>query len=424
MSESASHVKSGHPVVALARDGSRFTALELRMQHDKMEVLWHKTSEAAGDWQAFAAECGLVTEQAESTRAARKKHVVLGFGATGVAFYRLEAPMVGKEEMASVVQMQAESLLPLPGEMTETAWRSRPGPGKTAVITLAAAKRDNLIKFMERTRPVGPKAILLNAEAVVKAWKVLFGGAENRAAVVSLGCNSGQLCLVQDGQLTHAAVLDVGVDDLVGESSAVSEFTGGGLLHQTEMTERFVRDVRSALESFGVNEDDKLPVLVLSDGASELSMVASTLEEIGMNARTILPLGEQISGPEGFGPKQVYEYRVALGLALMELETPADWLDLFDRLRRPEKGKKKSLVASSPVIAAALAVVMLIALIVTAYAVDKATAKALTEIESQAGFEEVRKQYETRRTVAQNRPDLLELLNEISSGDTKGILLD
>ncbi len=139
--------KTPHVVIAAAKDDGQFKAVEVRKQETALEVLWTK-SLPAGDqtWTAFAAACGLAAGSDGHDKALRRHaSSVVGLDSTGVAFYRVTAPAVESQEMASIVRMQAESLLPLPPDQIEVAWRTTPSDERQR-------------RYHHRRRPAGVSA--------------------------------------------------------------------------------------------------------------------------------------------------------------------------------------------------------------------------------------------------------------------------
>ena len=424
MSGSLVHAKAGQSAVAIAKDQDKLRAVELEKHDGSFEILWARSSAADGDWGDFGVECGLADDAAKTARGGAKKTVAVGYSSLGVAFYHVEAPAVGDEEIAAIVRIQAETLLPLPPEQVEFAWRGRAsGDGKVAV-TVAAAKREHLQRFAESVRGLDPRLILLDCEAIVKAWKLFFAGDNQRCAVVSLGLRSTQVCLAEDGQLTDAVVLDVGTQDLLAAQRELSDSEGQSPTQYAEATDRFCQDMRSAVESFGCVETAELPLIVLSDGSEPAKSVVACLNAAGMNARVAQPQAAKTARGTELKSEEIYEYRVPLGLAAMAMDGPAGALKLFESLYEAAGPQATKLGLRSNRVAGVLAGVMLAALVFTAYAVDVATERRLSALESQSHFKEVIQRYNLMKTVAQHRPDLLELLGEINGGDNKGVVLD
>ena len=407
--------------VAIAQEDGKLKAVELRRREGGFEVLWAKSSE--GDDRnlgVFAVECGLSVGSIGRTEKDGDRIVVVGFGSAGVAFYRISAPAVKEKEIEALVKLQAETRLPLPSEQVELAWRAGRIHDNEMTVTIAAGRRERLQEFVENVRGLKPGKILLDCEGVVKAWRTFFGGnaSAGDAVIVSMGVRSTQVCLAEDGQLSNAAVLDTGVDDLSGEEPGAE---------QTETTEGFVQDMRSVLELFGYAEPDELPVFVLSSGSEAINGVVSSLVSAGLDARVAEPLSKELGVAGEIGAEELYEYRVPIGLALMRLESEAE-LNIFGRLYRPSGEEKKRHWLYSPKVACAVAAVMLVMLVIVLYAVDAASPgaieKRLNTSVSDADMSLLVQRQKLIRTVATERPDLLELLNLVNSGGSKGVLLD
>jgi hypothetical protein len=414
----------GGSAVAIAQEEGSLKAVELRRREGGFEVLWTKSSEA-GDRELglFAAACGLVRRPSgglsahDTGGADGDKTVVVGYNSAGVAFYRICVPVIKEKEIAAIVRMQAETLLPLPPEQVELAWRAGGVRDNEMTVTIAAARRERLQEFVENVRGLEPGKILLDCEGVVAAWKTLFGGNESAkgGVVVSMSARSTRICLAEEGRLSNAAVLDMGVDDL----SAAAE--------QTETAEAFVQDMRSVLELFGYAEPAVLPVFVLSDGNDTIEGIVSALRSAGLDARAAEPLIEGLGAGE-VGAEELYEYRVPIGLALMGLEAGAKELNIFERLYRPAGGEKKKHWIYSLKAAGAVAAVMLVLLVIVSYAMDVAgpgvIEKRVRASVSDADMNLLVQRQKLIRTVATERADLLELINYVNSGGGKGILLD
>ncbi len=458
--------KTPHVVIAAAKDDGQFKAVEVRKQEDGLEVLWTK-SLPAGDqtWTTFAAACG-VTAGPDGHDRVLRRHVssVVGLDSTGVAFYRVTAPAVESQEMGSIVRMQAESLLPLPPDQIEVAWRATPATNGNVDITIAAARREYLHKFAGSVRDFRPGHILLSCEGTVKAWQNLFTegprpgngngiarAGETRTLLVSIGMENTQMCLVQNGAVTQAAVLGTGTADLKDCGLQIADCglesaPGAATLNQTfaanpksdnaslpgavpairnpHLMEQFAQDIRTVLGSFGWDESTSWPVLVLSDGGAVMSRIVEALNEAGLPAKASLPNARALKLPAGFQMQDIYGYRTPLGLSLIALEKPAGALDLFERIVAEQEQEKTTTAWRSVLVAGAAAVVMLIALFVTTYLADAANARRWNELVARPDFETARQHQALLKTVARHRPDMLELLTALNAGKNDGIVLD
>jgi len=430
--------KIPHVVVAVAREDARFKAVELHRHDRQVEILWTRSLPADGQtWSGFAGECGLAPDGTSHDSKMARKHApaVIGLDLTSVAFYRVTAPAVDEHEMAAIVRMQAESLLPLPPDQIEVAWRANHSTNGNADVTIAAARKEYLYKFAENVRDLRPRNIFLSCEGTAKAWQSLFsaherlgeagaaprvrpGTLEPHAVLVSLGAENTQVCLVQDGLVTRAAVLDLGGANLLGTGG--EEPAGPS----AETLERFAHDLRAILSSFGWNEASPWPLFVLSDGSPAHQHVVESLNASGLPATASVPSLRGLKTPAGFEAKDVYEYRTLLGLALIALEKPALALNLFGRVLEEQEQQKAASAWRSVALAGAAAVLMLIVLFATVYLTDVSSARRWDALVQRPAFQAAVQQQALLKTVARHRPDLLELLTAISTGENDGVVLD
>ncbi len=407
--------KTPHALIAVTRDEADFRAVEVRRHDQAVEIAWTRSDAAGGrSWSDFASQCGFSVDAAGKRTGPRSgAPAVVGLDMTAVAFYQIEAPHVSPEETAAIVRVQAESLLPLPPDQIEVAWRTMPSMNGKVDVTLAAARRDVLLKFAEQVRDFQPRHILLACEGVARAWSVLFGGQESRAVLVNLGAHQTQVCLVTGGLVANAAVVDTGLVELAAGGSS-----------PLDATERFIQDMHTALEAFDWKAADPWPIAVLSDGGPEIERIVGVLQGAGMPAKACLPLVQRLKAPAEFSPQDCYNYRGAIGLALLGLDTAAGGLNLYEQIHRAEQQKKETIARHSTWVAAGVAVVALIGFLVSSYAADVMKRDQLAPLVNQAGFAAARERQLLLRTVAANRPDLLDLLAEINAGDNPGIVLE
>lgn len=412
--------KTPRSVIAAVKDDTQFKAVELRAQNGEVEVLWAKAVPSDGcTWSDFAVECGLAQGVEAKGKPLRKDVArVVGLDSMAVAFYRITAPAVNEEETAAIVRMQVESLLPLPPEQIEVAWRTMPSTDGKVDVTMAAARCDHLERFVDSTRDFRPQNILLSCEGTARAWQSLFTEQERQAAVLSIGEQNTQICLVQAGRVVHAAVLDIGMSDLV----SAGEY--GDAAGSTEASERFTLDIRTILDSFGWEVSALWPIFVLSDGSREIDLVTASLNGAGLLARTSVPSPQGVKAPRDFEPGDVYQYRTPLGLALLATGEPSERLDLFKGIIQDQKEVSAKRARYSILVAAALAAFMLITLIATSYVVDKSRDSHYKKLLAQTDLEQARQRQTLLKIVAQNRPDLLQLLADINAGQNSGIVLD
>ena len=413
------NIKTLHSVIAIAQEEGKLKAIELRCQDGTTNVLWTKSSEyGTSDWRAFAAKCGLSVEPREQRSPDSSRAVIVGYNSAGVAFYRISVPAVGEEETASIVKLQAETRMPLPPEQMEMAWRADQMRNGQAGFIVAAARKKPLEDFVENVRNLHPTKILLDCEGVTKAWKSFFCGNEKLAVVVSMAGQNTQVCLVEDGRLCNAMVLDMGMEDLATEDET----------EQMQTSERFIQDMISVLELFGYCDQTELPIFLLSDGNSSHMNIVSSLNSAGLDAQIALPDIKELRTPSEIGIEDIYEYRVAIGLGLMASETSKNELNIFEHIYEPTLKKEKKHWIYSPKIACGIAAAMLVLFIVVYCVVGIASPgaieKHLKASASEADLNSLMQRQKLIKSVAQQRPDLLELLGQINASGERGIKLE
>lgn len=403
-------------VIAMAQVESKLRAVCLRRQGAAFEVLWVKSCDVdEKSWQSFAAECGLSAEQPRRIETGGDKIAVVGFDSTRVVFYCIRVPAVREEEVAAIVRLQAESRLPLPAEQMKLAWRAGRVKDGQVAVTIAVARSEQLQKFLGNVRGFKPAKILLDYEGIVKAWRTFFPGNDGSAVVINIGSRHTQVCLAEGGRLSNAASLEMGMEDFS---------TADGPFEEAETAERFAQDTRSTLELFGYADPMKIPIFVLSDGGSSIEAIVSSLGSAGFNVDSSVPQTQKLRVQTGLSAEELYRYRLPIGLGLMAFDSGAEELNIFRHLYSPaKKGKKKHWLHSLKA-ACAVAAVMLALLVAVLYAVDVANEIRLRDLETETDFKLLMQRQKLIKTVAQQRPDLLELLREINSGENSDIKLD
>ncbi len=413
-------VETKFSAIAIAQEENVLKAVELEKRGDAFEVLWTKSGEISdGDWRDFVVGCGLSVGPLERTQVAGNRVLVVGFDSAGVGFYRINVPAAGEEEIASIVKLQAEALLPLSAEQMELAWRTGQVRNGEVTVTIAAARRDRLQRFVSNVEVFQPGKILLSSEAIVKVWRTFFSGNDKTSVIVNLSARSTQVCLAEGERLSNAVTLDMGIEDIVMPD---------GLAEQTQDSERFAQDMRSVLELFGCAAPAEVPVFVLSDGSSSIEMVISCLKSAGLKAEAAMTGVKEPKKGVGLAAEDIYEYRVPIGLGLCALDDERDELNIFEHLYEPKAVEEKKHWLYSPKVTGAIAAATLVVLLLVSYVVDVASPEAIerrlqaSNVSADIGLLEERQKL--MKVVAQQRPDLLELLNLVTLSGENGIMLD
>jgi len=418
MNNDKTNVEIRQSIVAIAKDDNKLKGIELQNQDGSLEILWTRSGESTdAEWSDFVANCGLSVEPVAPADTDIGRMVVVGFNSAGTIFHRTTVPAVGAREIESIIKLQAETRLPLSADQFEMAWRADQRHDEQVDVIMAVARKEQLQKFVDNVSSFKPAKILLSCEGIVKVWEAFFSGNKENAVVLSTSTHDTQVCLVEDGRLSNALVLDIGTDD----------FSSDGTVEQNETTERFAQDMNSVLELFGCSDQVELPVFVLSDGGATYVSMVSCLRLAGLNARVALPDVDGLMAKSELSVKDLYEYRVPIGLALMEFDKTEDELNIFENLYHPSEKEVKKNWLHSTKITCVIASVMLVLLAIVTFAVDvtgpKVIEKRLEASVSDVDMNELVKKQQLIKTVARERPDLLELLKLINESGERGITL-
>ncbi|MFC1760893.1 hypothetical protein ACFL6U_02305 [Planctomycetota bacterium] len=400
-------------VIAFYQQQQQLQAVEIRRHGQGFELLWQRTTSLAEEtWASFAERCGVPLVDADSTKTRRGKPVVVGFSAVGVASYRLELPAVGDSQLADMVHMQSEARLPLPLEQMELGWRRVGMSAGQTIVTAAAARRQRLAGLVNQVKLLQPITLCLDSEALVALGMNLAENMPSTGIVMALGEHTTHVCRVEDGQLSQTAIIDCGRADLIVGVSDV----------QAHALERFTQDLEGALVSMGDGPKEEVTVHILSDGRAGDAVLAETLSQQQRPIR-LCSLHWDRFRDNTLSNADLWEQRVPIGLALRVLEAD-NVKGLFHHLCRPQESRE----VAKPVCSLRSAIVWLIlALLALGAAADMSYSykeRHLQELCETGKAEELVKEREVQKTLAQYRPDLLDLLTQVNDEKHKDITID
>jgi len=401
-------------VIAVSRQDDVFKAVKLRKAGQGFEILWAKSTEAQQQsWESFLDQ---VTRTEQISTDVEKK-IVIGFNSAKSAFYRISVPTAKKDEINAMVRLQAETLLPMPIEQVQLAWRTGAETNGRIAVTIAAARTDVLQSFIANVRKCKPSRIFLDSEAIVHTWKTFFPSAGQVCVILNIGVNSTQLCLVDGGLLASAVTLDIGTDGLSAGDNLVDE-----------TAERFVQDLRSAFAHFGYSDSEQLDVFVSASSRKTIEAVSDYLTKSGITVQTAEPAMERLTFARPMPIESLYEYFVPVGLAIMALDSPTDELDIFGRLYKPSErdehvSRLPSLKSAVIITMITLAVFLVLSYKADVVALDRIE-KYLAHSDPNSNLALLEQRQRIIKTIALNRPDILDLLTKINKDGPEGMMLD
>jgi hypothetical protein len=342
---------------------------------------------------------------------------VTGLNSNHVAFYRIVVPTAHDDQLGDMVRLQAESLLPLPIEQMEIAWRRGAVRQDKVGVTIAATRSALVERELADAKIYHPDFVLLEAEAVVKASERFFDCSTEKSIILHLGAFQTHVCLVESCQLVHAVTLDFSRDEILTAWD----------LAQTRV-KQLEQDLRRSRELFQIENGSEIPLCLLCADGQSFQTLAQYLMAVGWRVNMAMPDPEKLMSKEPVTEQTIYTNIIPLGLGLLALDGEHKPLDVSQHLLTARKKTKSTFRLPSLKISAALAVLMLVVFGVVSYALDvrelDRLESSLEQVDAEVNINKLLEEQNIKKTIAAQRPDLLELLGVINSCGPDGVLLD
>jgi len=400
---------------AVIREGQKYKAVVLNRKGGIYE-LWQK-QESVIQGISLASFCRELSSLTQSRFGQSVRiPLAIGFSQAQTAFYRLEVPWAKESQVESMVEMQAEAILPLPRDQMRLAWRNGVMTEGKTIVTLAAARTEHVRLFSEHVELCKPQAIMLESEAVIKAWQTLYAGTNEKAIIVYIGKTNTQICLAEESKLAMARISDVRRQDLVRQDDLSVVYA-----------EQLAQDIYGMLESFGVNPTECCPIYVLSDQSESINKITEYLKQTELKGQISVIERSCLKNKEATTEADIYEYLVPVGLALMTMDGENSEYNLFAWEPMGGKGVRRKIHVPSMKVSGLIALAMLAVFLLVFYRLDVVRENRLTEQLVQAGSIESRqliKKNELKKAVSRIRPDIPGLLALIHECDPQGMQLD
>jgi len=406
------NLKATDRIIAIGAVDSGFAALELRRKGHTLELSLVQRGTLTDVRRALGPD---------AARAGRKNaELVLGLDTVGVACYRMKVPLVNEQETAAMLRMQAETRLPLPIDQMKIDWRRLAVRDKESDVLMVAVRKATVQSLLERYGRLRPHAVVLEAEAVVEAWKWMFAHPETgEGIIVYCGAQHTVVCIAQAGRLAHATVLDSGIDDLQGYNSAISD----SFEHTAQVTP-FVQDLVDVIDGYRRDSDRHLPVTLLSSGADIFHILCRAMARQMDDVKEAQPNPALFGGRQTWDPADLYAYGVPIGLALCVLDNSLSCLTLYTQDNHDGANDRTAKRRITPFKAACAAAGAILVMGVTLYGLDYSRYQRLQGRMQDTEVKRYLKEKAFQKTVARQRPDLIDMINKLSGAEHEGIVLN
>jgi len=401
-------------VIALTRDNSEYQAAALKRKGNVFSLIGvYQRQKNETNWAALGRE--ILSSLGHADRSQKSELIVVaGFETAKALFYRINTPPVNAQQMADLVHLQAEALLPLPVEQMELFWRTDAEPSGRTGVTLAAVRKSSLQAFLREIQPLAPDRVLLESEGLIKAWRHLFGGNNDRTAIIYIGRSKSQICLAEGGKILQAINLDSTRGALEGEINSAER-----------NVEKLAQDIFGTLRVFG---DASIPIQLLSDGSEQLEKINQYLRKVGLNSHSVRMDEARLHRGAIDKERDVFEFLLPIAVAVLALEPEVKTLNIFTQSEITQRQKKAKSLLYSVKSAAAAAIIMAILWAITAYGTDAIKLgkieKYLYNPDLNINVNQLQEQQRIKKIVAARRSDVLGLLKLINEVVPEGMVLD
>jgi hypothetical protein len=391
-------------VIAIGKTANIYRVAEVHRVADRFEVTRYFTCQADGKtFSQLAAELASSGWGKPATPESEPTPFIVVFEGGMVVFRRIEVPSRSEKELESMVRMQAEAILPLPPEEIELGWREgKTENGRTHVI-LAAARTSSLRAFAEDAAALGPAKIVLESDGFVRAWSEACKTSGSPAILVRPKAASTDVCLVEDGLLSQAIRMDLGIDAM---------FQAGSLSYHA--VERLKQDIEGAAALFDIPQGT--PIYIAGDGSGAMAAITKYLADSGLPAKSSTPKAWSARDGAAIPPSELYQYMAEAGAAMLALEGTRE-LNIFGRLYVPKEERKVVTIGIPLKKAALIAAASIFGALIVWYGLDKfALWRSNSLLNQQRDGLSVITMLEQHKAISQaagERPDLLELLTTI-----------
>lgn len=323
--------------------------------------------------------------------------LVLGYDSSHMLAYSLDIPPADKKDLAAIIDVQVEALLPLAtGEMAYD-WRAH-AAGKAFVL---ATKASSVREYSEIVSEQNPVAISLNLEGVVEGWKALAAKPSEREILAWWHDGVIEVVQLDAKQVVGFRVLHADLDEL----TAVAE------------QKQLIHDLNLVISEFGADAGS----VVFIPSSNAYTEKVKALQELGAPLkRAELNLKHIDSDIE---LEEALFVLPAIGLALGHSKGQ-ERFELFKDVYQHHESQKRESRFPKVWVSACVAAAMFVFYLYASYLSDvNALEKMEMEPETHQEFTEMMKQQALHQEIVAQRPDLLGLFEALSPEKQKDLFL-
>jgi len=410
-------------ITAIFQQNHRYTAIKLRKKkHHEYEMLASDNGSTKDvTWKAFCQQSASLPADTISAKNGNSS-IIAGFDSIFPAYYRITLPELTHPQTEAAIMMQAESLLPLPVDQMEITWRKNFVENGMVDITILAARKDQLQGIKRQCGECMPGKIILQAEAITKAWRTFYNSNDDQAVVIYIDQYYSYVCHCQSGRLIEGYNCDVGLRKLTGSNELNSN-----------VAEQLSQDIYHCVERFAGKDKPLLSIYFITD---QSDLIDQTINYLADSELDIIPallkdktFSSEIVEHEAMPAEEVlYQNLIPIGMAITSLDGDEETFNLFKQINKSDSDSNKKRKITPVKLAAGLMAALVLLAIGVSYYIDIAQLRKLDEYlqanKDKYNVVQLLNEKNTKVMIGAQRADILDLLVLVNSCDPKEIELD
>lgn len=334
---------------------------------------------------------------------------IAGHDGTGLMFRTIEIPRADEDHTNKIIRVQAQALMPFAPDNLQAVWKCR-DQGNMQKVMVAAGQKQNLAGLTQNLEKFACSKICPIHHAIVGAWTNFFDSDDQPAVIISINQNDSLICLAEQGKLTNAGTIDIGIKDFQRNENAAAQ--------------NFAQLTNSLADMFDIDLAHQGRIRLLSDASAQMKNIAEKLNLANLPIEQSLPNTNVVKG-QNLNQSEIYKLRYALGLCALEID--GDALDLAEGLWTLSDKKNRLKIGKLPA-AISMVLAAMILLLVVSYQVDKhrlnSIEKAFAQSSENTSIYSLWQNQKLVATLAKNRVDILTLFETISQAADQSVEVD
>ena len=399
MSTSVKIVKDKKLTVGICRQGQSLVGVVLESSEDSCRLLYSEVVDASEkSWDDFAQQ---IREHCK--KYGEEFDVVLGYPSDNLMFSKIDVPSVDEQQAMSMVRMQAVSRFPLDSGDLCVAIRSNGFRNGMANYTIAGGRQVLLKSFVPIIDSVGADETILDCDGYASLVRNLGRRLDSQAVIIVAEKLVVKLIVLEAGQVCNVLVLEHDVN-----SDEFNKFV-------------FMQDFEAGLDYLGVSK--KSPLLICQGENKVPEELDGEFEGLSLKVERI-DLGKLIyNGIDVSGEVDCSVLSLVVGLCVASQDRSCKKLNIFEDIYSLERDIADKKSAAPIALMSLCAIILALVYVGVCFMSDKSKSSELASVLDNPEVQAVIAKQKLRKSVAQERPDMLDLFKIIQDSKPGGVMI-